>query len=177
MVGSSTISRGSGEAHDPPVAIPVGRHLPAPLGREPLGLVPPVDRTDRLGRPLEGRVVAVHHDLGQQGRNGPPAELVGELLLEEVPDHPLGLGAQHVERLGLLAGGRIRLKGQQPDLRTVPVRDDDLMLAGELGDRAHRDRDIAPLRGGVGALAPAQQGVASECRDQAHEGLCTAYAG
>ena len=97
-----------------------------------------------------------------------------ELLLEEVPDHPLRLGAQHVERVGRLAGGRIRLEGEQPDLRAVSVGDDDLVLASELGDRAHGDRDVAPLRRGVGALAPAKQGVASEGCDDAHEGLCTA---
>ena len=58
-------------------------------------------------------------------------EPVPELLLDEVTDHPLGLGPQHVERrLGHLPVCRF-LQGEQPDLRAVAVRDDQLMLLAD----------------------------------------------
>jgi hypothetical protein len=50
------------------------------------------------------------------------------------------------------------LEGEQADLRPVAVGDDQLVARGERGDgRGH----VVQLDGGVGWLAPSQQGVAT----------------
>ena len=67
---------------------------------EALGGFPVVDRADRLGGVVERGVVAVDLDHRQQG-----GELllgrqqVAEFLFDDVADHRLGLGAEHVERV------------------------------------------------------------------------------
>ena len=82
-----------------------------------------VDRADRLGRPLEGRIGAVDLDHGQQRRQmALERQLVAELLLEHVADHPLGLRAQDVERIGVDRCVGRALERQQADLRAVAVR-------------------------------------------------------
>ena len=61
----------------------------------------------------------------------PNAKQVPELLHDQVADHPLRLRVEDVERVGLdvLVGGA--LKGEQPDLRAVAVRNHELVLVGE----------------------------------------------
>ena len=72
-------------------------------------------------------------------------EQVAELLLDEVADHALGLGAQDVERVRVdVLVGR-RLEREQADLRAVPVRQDELMLGGEWRERLGRGPDVGPL--------------------------------
>lgn len=56
------------------------------------------------------------------------------------------------------------------------MRDDDLVVAGELGDRPYRGHDIRALRGGVGSLTSPEQGIATECDNDAH-GLVAGTAG
>ena len=48
---------------------------------------------------------------------------VVELHLDDVADLALGLGAEHVERIGVDAGVRVAHQREQPDLRAVPVGD------------------------------------------------------
>ena len=61
-------------------------------------------------------------DHRQQGRERPlERQEVAELLLDHVADHALGLGAQHVERIGLDLVVSGALQGQQTDLRPVAV--------------------------------------------------------
>ena len=81
-----------------------------------------VDGPDRLRRVPEGGVVAIDLDQGQQRREALVQwQLVPELLLDEVADHPLGLGAEQVERVRLDLGVGRALQRQQTDLRPVPV--------------------------------------------------------
>ena len=148
--------------------VPVGRDRPPAFGGEPLGRVAVVDRADRLRRPREGRVVTVDDHLGEQGGDRPAAEGVEQLLVEQVADHSLRLGPQHVERVRRDGVVSIALQGEQPDLRAVAVGHDHLVVPSEVGDRLDGRRDVAALRGGVGRLVAPQQCVASECDDDAH---------
>ena len=57
----------------------------------------------------------------------------------------LGFGAQHIERrLGYLLVGCL-FQGQQPDLRAVPVRDDQLVLLGDGRQAVTRHPDVLAL--------------------------------
>ena len=61
------------------------------------------------------------------------------------------------------------LQREQPDLRAVAVRDDELVLGGERGQRrAPPRRRWRSWTCGVRPLAPLQQGVAAEGDDDAH---------
>ena len=91
------------------------------------GLV--VHRPHELGRVLERGILRIHLDHREQGRERHfEGEQVPELLLDHVADHPLGLGAEHVERevlVGLV--GRV-LEREQPHLRAVAVGDHELVV-------------------------------------------------
>ena len=65
-------------------------------------------------------IVGVDDDLGEERRQPAAREVVAELLLEEVADHPLGLGVEHVEGAGGRFGVRLVLEREQPDLRPLP---------------------------------------------------------
>ncbi len=68
-----------------------------------------------------------------------------ELLLDDVADHALRLGAEDVERVGLdVLVGR-SLERQEPDLRPVAVRHDELVVRRDPGQRLRRDPDVGPL--------------------------------
>ena len=128
-----------------------------------------VDRADELGRDSEAGIVAVDLDHGEQGREGHlEREQVAELLLDHVADHALRLGAEHVERIGLvgLVGGA--LQREQPDLRAVAVGDHELMLGGERRQRLRGDADVRALHLGGHRLAAPQQRVPAERDDDAH---------
>ena len=119
---------------------------PSRSGRETLGGLPVIDRPDRLGRVAERGVVAVHLDHRQQrGERLLERQQVAQLLLDDVADHRLGLRAEHVEGVGRDVVVRRGLQRQQPHLRTVAVRDDDLVARGHGGDALGRDPDVGPL--------------------------------
>ncbi len=123
---------GSGEAT-------TRRHLsPSGLTAQPfsaasrLGFVALVDRPDELGRVAERRVIGVDLDHGQDARERTvERQKVAQLLLDHVADHPFGLSTEDVERIGLDLLVRRGLEGEQPDLRTVAVRDDQLVPVGD----------------------------------------------
>jgi hypothetical protein len=97
-----------------------------------------VDGADRLGRIRESRILAIDLDQGQQrGQALLERELVAELLLDQVADHALGLGAEQVERVRV--DGRVggALQREQPDLGPVAVRDHELVL------ERHRSQRLA----------------------------------
>ena len=51
---------------------------------------------------LNAGIAGIDLDHRQERREGPlERQQVAELLLDHVADHPLGLGAEHVERIGL----------------------------------------------------------------------------
>jgi hypothetical protein len=83
-------------------------------------------------------------DLRQDRDHLAPGRRVAEFLREHVADHAVGLRTEDVERRrGLSRGG---LEGEQSDLRPVAVRDDQLVSAGELRQRAGRDTRVGALR-------------------------------
>jgi hypothetical protein len=89
-----------GRGHHPPVVRAVARDRPAALCGQTLGPRAVVNGADRLRRVREGRILAPHDHLGQQRRHASSGQRVRELLLEQVADHPLALGAEHVEGVG-----------------------------------------------------------------------------
>jgi hypothetical protein len=158
MVASSTIACGS-----------VGPDLPSPEAGKPPALLLGEHRAHELGRGAEGRVVGGHHGLADQADHLPAGEGVLERLQQEVADHPLGLGPQHVERVGTRQVGVERaLDGQHPDLGTVAVGDDQVVVVGQGCEGVHGHADVLLLGLGQGDLAPLEQGVAAHRHHQAH---------
>ena len=115
---------------------------PPLLGGQGVGGGIVVDRSDELGRVGERRIVRIdldhREDRGERDLGG---QQVAELLLDEIADHSLRLGAEDVQgvRLDLLVGGR--LQGEEADLGTVAVRQHELVMLGDRGER------IAPPSG------------------------------
>ena len=105
------------------------------LGHPP-ALIFGVDRSDELGRILEGRIGRVDDRAGDQRGDGPVvAEPIAQLLLDHVPQHPLGLCPEDVKGILTHFVVRGRLQREQPDLRTVAVGHDEVVLLGDLGKR------------------------------------------
>ena len=127
-----------------------------------------VDRPDELGRMRERRVVGVHDHLREERRDRATAEDVDELLLEQIADHALALGAEHVERVRRDLRICLALECEQPDLRPVAVRDDDLVLGRELGERLDGGRYVVALHRSVGRLTALEQCVPSESNHDPH---------
>ena len=128
-----------------------------------------VDRTDRLRRVPEGRVRRV--DLGHREDRGEGAlerEEVPHLLLDDVADHPLGLRAEDVERVRLDARVGRLLEGEEPHLRAVAVRDDDLVVVGDRRERLAGPLHVGPLVLGRHRLSALQEGVPAQGDDDAH---------
>ena len=133
-----------------------------------LGLA--VDRTDRLAGLGKGRIRAVDLDLREQGRNLPARQLIAQRLLDQIADHSFAFGAQDIERIRAHVLVGRRLQGQQSDLRTVAVGDDDLVPSRDwrhrLGDSVQQ---IASLHLCVERLAAAQERVAAKRHDHEHQ--------
>src|SRR4051794_24252219 len=96
---------------------------------------------------------------------------IAELLLEHVADHPLRLGDENVERIGV--DGRVgrALQREQADLRAVAVGDDQLVVGRHRGERLARRAGVLTLVLGGQRLPAPQQRVASEGDDDAHAQL------
>ena len=106
--------------------------------------------------------------VSKRGERHLEGQQVAELLLDHVADHALGLGAQDIERIGLvgLVGGT--LEREQADLRAIAMADDQLMLGGNRRQRLRRDMDVCALRLRRHRLAALEQRVAAESDDDAH---------
>jgi hypothetical protein len=159
-----------GRGHDPPEAVAVRGEAPPALGSQLFGLLGGVDRADRLRRVVERRIVEVHLDHGEQRRERMlRGQQVAELLLDEVADQPLGLRAEHVEGVRVdprRVGGR--LHREHPDLRTVAVGDDELVLERDGGERLAGVADVAALDLDGHRLPAPKQRVASERHHHPH---------
>ena len=84
-------------------------------------------------------------------------------LDQPVPDHPLGLRAEHVQRVRAGQRGIARtLQGQHADLRPVAVRHELVIGTGQRRERRHGLLDVALLDLGVGFLTPFQQRVPAQ---------------
>jgi hypothetical protein len=67
-------------------------------------------------------------------------------LEQPVADHALSLGTDHVQRIGLSQLAIIRaLNGQEADLGSVPVRNDELVVSRDIGQFRHRVLDVMAL--------------------------------
>ena len=149
---------GLGRRHHPPEVVAVGLEGPALLLGHAVGRFLVIDGADGLGRVLEGRVGRVDLDHREhRGQRLLEGHEVAQLLLDEVADHALGLGAEDVERVGrhLLVGRT--LEGQQADLWSVAVGDDQLVLVGDRRQLDAGGPDVLALVLGGHGLASAQQ--------------------
>jgi len=124
----------SGFEYQPaPAAAGVLADHPVQLLGPLLGLLPGEEGPDGLGGVGESRIPGIHlHHREDRGQRLIEGELVAELLLDDVSDHPFGLGAQDVQRRGLRGlGVGHRLEGEEADLRPVAVGDDQLGPTGQ----------------------------------------------
>src|SRR4051794_10816277 len=90
-----------GRGDDAPPSVAVGSYRPSPRLGEHLGGGRLVHGPDRLRWMLERRVGRIDLDLRQQRGDLARRQDVHQLLLQEVTDHPLALGAEDVERIRL----------------------------------------------------------------------------
>ena len=154
---------------DAAVMVAVGRDRPALLPDELLRLGLGVDRADGLGRVAECRVFRVDLDHRQQRGQGLfERQQVAKFLFDDVTDHRLGLGAEHVERIRRHRVIRGVLQGQQPDLRAVAVGDDDLVARRHCRDTLGGHPDVGPLILRGHRLPTLQQCVAAQGDDDPH---------
>ena len=117
----------------------------------------------------ESLVVGVDLDHRQHRRERfVEGQQVAQLLLDEVADHALRLCAEDVERVRLDLLVRRALQSEQAYLRAVAVRDDQLVLERERGQRLGGDPDVGALVLGGHRLAAAEQRVAAQGYDDAH---------
>jgi hypothetical protein len=145
-----------------------------PLALMMTGMPPPpapelrVERADRLGRLVEGRVVLVDDDLGDERGDllvdGPPPQLVDDRPLQHEAHAALGHGVADVERIGRdLVGRLLHLDEEVPDLRPVAVDDDELVaFADEMDHELGRPLGVPHLLGLQTPLVFGQHGVAAE---------------
>jgi hypothetical protein len=96
-------------------------------------------------------------------------QLVAELLLYQVADHPLGLRAQQVERVRVDLGVGRALQREQADLWPVPVRDDELVLEGDRRQGLARHAGVRTLVLRRRRLAAPEERVPPESNDDSHQ--------
>jgi hypothetical protein len=142
---------------------------PSLVGGQRRRLLVGVDRADELGRIAEGGVVRVDLDHREEGGEGNlRREQVAELLLDQVADHPLGLRAEHIQRVGLHLLVRGRLQREEADLRAVAVGEHELVAFRHRRQRLRRSPHVGSLHLGGHGLAALEQRVATERHDDAH---------
>ena len=145
-------------------------HGEAALVAKPKGGGLVIHRANRLGRHAERRVIAAHDGLRQEGRHRAAGCLAPQLLLEQVADHALTLGAEHVERVRPRRLVSFGLEQQHPYLRAVPVGQNNRMSVVEQRcQRSHRALDVPALNLSRDRLASPSECVASQSdNDRAH---------
>ncbi|CAI8779185.1 NAD-specific glutamate dehydrogenase [Pseudomonas sp. IT-232MI5] len=138
------------------------------------GLV--VDRADRFGRVLEGRILGVDFNLGQQGgKRHFEIEQVAQFLFDDVADHAFGFGTEHVQRVRADGGVGRRLQRQQADLRAIAVGDDQLVAGMDLGDLLGGDADVGALIVSGHRFTTAEQGVTAQSYDDTHNAILSEF--
>jgi hypothetical protein len=102
--------------------------LPAVLRRHRPGFRFLVEASDRLGRVTERRVVGVHPHPRQHGGGRHAGVDLLDRRLQQVAELPLGHRHEHIERKRRdLAGGAGVLEVKRPDLRSIAMRQHELM--------------------------------------------------
>ena len=83
-------------------------------------------------------------------------QLTVERLGEQIADHPLCLGAEHVERVRRYVLVGLCLECEKPDLGAVTVRDYQLVVESKCGEGGSGLEDVCPLDCRFRRLAAAQ---------------------
>nr|WP_286839188.1 hypothetical protein [Acidiphilium sp. 34-64-41] len=127
-------------------------------------------RADRLGRRGKSRIIPSDDNLGQQGCHlGANRQRVAQFALDRKADPAFAFRIQHIQRQRRLSRPGRRLQREQPNLRTVAVRQDQLMAGrDQCCERARRTPQRIQLIGGGQWLAALEQRVAAECDHDAH---------
>jgi hypothetical protein len=160
-----------GRGHHTPPAGPVGRDGPAQARGQRLRLALVVAGSNELGGVAERRVGRIDDRLAHDANRPLGDARVSELLDQPVPDHALGLGDQHVERIRPAeAGIRLTFQREHPHLRPVAVAEHELVIGGQRGEGHGGLPDMPLLDRGVRPLAPLEQGVTSQRHDDFHDG-------
>src|SRR5262249_51000851 len=173
-------AHGTRRGHEPAIAAAGVLHEdPAIATAMELGLLGGVAAADGLRGMLEGRIVAVHHRLGQETgdaiRHAPPPELAHQRVAENVADTALGVGHAHVEteaRGELRLGDHLGAPEDEARLRPVAVGEHD--APAPRGKGAHADRGGPRVLALLvdGALLPvADERVAAHRDDHGAAGL------
>ncbi len=108
---------------------------------ESLGLFFVVELTDWLGGILEGRVIYIYDDLGNNGGNFAVGAFLGESIMnglgEPVTDLTLAHGDGGFEWHGgsFVGGGLLFVDEDVADLGAIAVSDNDFVFAGEGCDK------------------------------------------
>lgn len=157
---------------DPAPVFAIWLHDPALFRRNPIGLGFVVNRSDELGRVRECGIIRIDLDHCQDGGQGLfRRQQIPQLDFEHVPDHALGFGAEHIERIGLDSLIGVRLQREQTDLRAVAMGHHDFMV-GHQGRDCRRGylhiRLLILLRH---RLPTFEQGIASERDHDSHDVL------
>jgi hypothetical protein len=92
-------------------------------------------------------------------------QFVVERLSKEVADHALALRAEDVESVRPHLTVGLAGEGEQTDLRTIAVGDDEVVVARECGEDTHRLADVAALGVFFLRLATSQECVSAEGYD------------
>ena len=124
---------------------------------------------DELCRLGEGRIGRVDLDLGDEAQDRSGHTRVAERLREPVADHALGLRAQHVERVRVRQRPVVgAFERKHPDLGSVAVTDEQIVVLGERREGVRGRPDVAELDAGVGLFVAFEERVAAERDDDAH---------
>lgn len=167
-VGLQDPFRYRGGHHAAPAAGVPG-DVPTPLARQGPSRLPGVGLPHEFRGSCEGRIVGPYEGVGDERGDPATGQGVVEGAGQQGADHPLGLGAEQVQRIGGAEGGVGRaFHGEQADLGAVAVSEDDLVLVSQSSQGGGHPVDVRLLDGGVGALAAVEQGVAAEGDDDTH---------
>ena len=122
------ISFGRGEGTTLLSLSPSGARAPSQFLRDAPGFLRLEQRADGFGWVLKGRILGIDLHPSKEGEDFPAGKPVGKLLLDEIPDHTLGFGAQNIQRVLEDVGVGCLLKGQKAYLGPVPVGEDHMVL-------------------------------------------------
>ncbi len=158
-----------GRGHHPAPGGPVAADHPAALSGQFMCLALIVDGTDELRGAGEGRVTGIDQRLADEAAGVPAWQRAAQCPDQPVADHPLGLRAERVERVGM---GQRRVarafQCQHANLRAVAVGDHHVVPAGQRRERCHGSLNVRFLDVGVGLLVPLQQRVPAKRRHDPH---------
>ena len=124
-----------------------------------------VDGADKFGRIGKRRILGINLHLSQQRGDIAARHQVFQLLDQHVADHALGLGTQHIQRIGGYLGIGAVLQGQQADLRAVTMHQYHVVLLSDQGDGLGGSCNVLALDIRFQWLTTTEQCIATQSDD------------